>query len=306
MKFYLAFLRKLQMKARTITLIYDEMKRQQFEIRKYSLEQNMLNSTISGISDEQYCDHEIVVSLTTYGKRLHEVHLAVESIMEQTMKANRIVLWLSEELEGVPLPRALRMQQERGLEIRYCKDLRSYNKLVPSLREFPNDVIVTIDDDLVYETNLLENLVNSYQSDVSSIHCCRHHRMLLNEKKELLPYNSWQKEEPTVGCANMMNFPTGCGGILYPPHSLDEEVLNESIFLDICPYADDVWFKAMAMKNGTLSKKVYTHNPSGNDFLENDNVQDIGLKKKNVENECLNDKQIAAVFTRYDLYKLLQ
>ena len=59
--------------------------------KKCILEQNILYNKEVGISKTKYCDHGIIVSLTTYGKRLYEVHLAIESIMEQTMKANRII-----------------------------------------------------------------------------------------------------------------------------------------------------------------------------------------------------------------------
>lgn len=32
----------------------------------------------------------------------------------------------------------------------------------------------------------------------------------------------------------------GVGGILYLPHSLDKEVFNDDVFMDICLNADDV------------------------------------------------------------------
>lgn len=281
------------------------VKQLQFDRQRRLLERNLSRSASMGVSEKRYCDHEIIVSLTTYGKRIHSVHLAVESIMNQTLKANRIVLWLGCDFKDKPLPQTLRMQQKRGLEIRFHKDIKSYKKLIPSLREFPEDAIITIDDDIIYKTDLLESLITAYLQDDSYIYCTRHHRMLLDNNKRLLPYLSWELEERTVGEGNILNFPSGAGGILYPPHALDEEVFDESVFRSICPYADDVWFKAMALKKGTLSKKVRTHDPSGNDFLENPEVQDIGLKRINTEGECLNDKQIAAVFRRYDLYKYL-
>ena len=37
---------------------------------------------------------EIVVSLTTYGNRIHEVYLTIESLLHQTVKPDRIILWL--------------------------------------------------------------------------------------------------------------------------------------------------------------------------------------------------------------------
>lgn len=276
-----------------------------FNQKKYILEQNILFSQEPGITNERYCNHDIIVSLTTYSKRIYDVHLTIESIMEQTMKANRIVLWLDYSFEKQPLPQALQLLQKRGLEIAYCKDIRSYTKLVPALRKFTDDIIITIDDDLVYEFDLLEKLIAAYLQDPSYIYCNRHHLMRPNSKGGLLPYMQWEWNS-TNQDASIWNFPTGVGGILYPPHSLDEEVLNEGVFLDICKYADDVWFKAMAMKKGTLSRKVYTHNPKGEEYFLNESVQDIGLSLINTQGAMLNDRQIKSVFTKYNLYQLLK
>ena len=275
-----------------------------FNQKKYLLEQNILHNQESGITDEKYCAHDIIVSLTTYSKRIYDVHLTIESIMEQTMKANRIILWLDYSFEKQALPKALQLLQKRGLEIKYCKDIRSYKKLIPALKKYPDDAIITIDDDVLYEFDLLEKLIMAYQEDPSYIYCNRHHLMLPDGKGKLLPYMQW-KWNYTDQNASIWNFPTGVGGVLYPPHSLDEEVLNESVFLDICKYADDVWFKAMAMKKGTLSKKVYTHDFESKDFLVIENVQDIALARINTQANCLNDKQITDVFNKYNLWENL-
>ena len=276
-----------------------------FNQKKSLLEQNILYNNNKGITLEKYCNHNIIVSLTTYGKRIYDVHLAIESIMEQTMKANKIILWLEYDFEKTHLPLFLQKLKEKGLEIYYCKNLYSYKKLIPTLKLFPNDAIITIDDDLIYEPDLLERLISNYINNPSYIYCSRQHKMRLNKNGKLLPYLKWEWQS-TNSEIDIMNFPTGGAGTLYPPNSLDKEVFNESVFMDICKYADDVWFKAMAIKKGTLSKKIYTHNPTGEDYIEIENVQDIGLKNINVTGEALNDKQIHDVFTKYNLYKLLK
>jgi hypothetical protein len=277
-----------------------------FNQRRFILEQNILKSNEQGTTSEKYCDSNIIVSLTTYDKRIYDVHLAIQSIMEQTMKANRIILWLDYSFKQKILPKALQLLQKKGLEIYYCKDIRSYKKLIPSLQKFPDDVIITIDDDVIYDFDILERLIISYINNPNFIYCTRQHVMKKNKSGELLPYENWLWASPNTN-ANIMNFPTGVGGVLYPPHSLDKEVFNESVFLDICKYADDIWFKAMALKNGTLSQKVYTHNPASCDYIEIDNVQDIGLRNINTSlGSKLNDKQIEAVFQKYSLYKLLK
>lgn len=275
-----------------------------FSQKKTNLEQNILHSKELGINPNRYCDHDIIVSLTTYGKRLHEVHLSIESIMEQTMKANRIILWLDNSLKNENLPQSLYLQQQRGLEIKYCEDLRSYKKLIPTLKLCPNDAIVTIDDDLIYEFDLLEHLIKPYLSNPSFIYCHRMHKMVLDHKENLLPYIEWELNSSNPEPSHM-NFPTTGGGTLFPPHSLDEEVLNEDVFMNICKYADDVWFKAMSLKKGTKPKKVYSHNSKGDEYVTIPNNQDMGLYNINIAGEALNDKQIKSVFVKYDLYKKL-
>ena len=74
---------------------------------------------------------------------------------------------------------------------------------------------------------------------------------------------------------------------------------------DICKYADDIWFYAMALKNGTLVQKCVTHKPNGMDFVFNDDVQDVGLGHVNVLGQHQNDIQLKKVLEKYDLYEVL-
>lgn len=265
-----------------------------------------LHSTDKGISSESYGDSEVIVSLTTFGRRLYRVYLTVESLMQQSMPANKIILWISEEYLNKPLPRTLQMQIKRGLEIRYCKDIGPYTKLIPSLRSFPHATIITVDDDLIYDYDLLENLIIPHIADPSSIFANRIHLMKKSNDGKLESYMDWQWSAPYTGKADTLNFLTGVGGVLYPPHSLDPEVSNESVFEDICKYADDVWFTAMAIKAGTPIIKAQTFNIKGEGYIDNNFVQETGLHHRNTNPlHCQNDVQIEAVFKKYNLYDKL-
>lgn len=285
--------------------IYNLVQQLRFDQRRYILEQNILRGKDIGISDDSYCNHQIVVSLTTYDVRLQNVHWTIESVMEQTLKPNRIILWLDEGLKNKTLPVSLELLKDKGLEVFFCKDIRSYKKIIPTLYLCPNDAIITIDDDVIYEYDMVEKLVRGYQDNPSYIYCNRCHRMVLDKNFKLLPYRKWQWNIEDL-TPNVLNFPTGVGGVLYPPNSLDAEVFNERVFGSICKYADDVWLKAMALKKGTLSKKVYTHNKTGEDYLLNYFVEGTGLCEINNGAGALNDSQIDAVFSKYNLLKLLK
>ena len=275
-----------------------------YERRCNDLIEHILHDDTLGITTEHYTNQDIVVSLTSYGRRIHEVALAIESLMQQTMKANRIVLWLSEDFRDRLLPQALVIQQKRGLEVKFCRDLRSYKKLIPQLHESPDDAIITVDDDLLFDCNVLEHLINAYRQQPDKIHSCRVHRMLFDNTGRLLPYVKWDRCCPIEG-TDRRYFITGGGGTLYPPHSLDDEVFNDAVFLDICPNADDVWFTAMAIKKGTPINKVFTRDEYGEDYISIPSPLEQGLAASNLGQER-NDAQICAVFSKYALFDKLR
>lgn len=257
-----------------------------------------------GITDQMNTKEEIVVSLTTYGKRLYDVYLTIESIMQGTMKPNNIVLWLEDNLKTEVIPLYLQRQVQRGLEIRFCKDIKSYKKLIPSLKAFPDSIIVTIDDDVIYEPDVLEKLVNAYNKDSHHVYANRVNKITIDATGEPQKYSSW-KVVKEMG-ESPLNFFTGVGGVLYPPHCFPNEVFNEDSFMNLAPYGDDIWFYAMALLNGYTVSKVFTHDENGNDFLVNGSVQDVSLYHINTEGVNMNDKQIKAVFERYNICKLLK
>lgn len=281
--------------------LYYSMMNVVFQQRVDCLREKTLNSAESGISDEKYCDHEVVVSLTTFGKRIYDVYLAIESIMQGTMKPNRIVLWLSDkEFKGKPLPITLQKQQKRGLEVRFCEDVRSYTKLIPALKQFPDACIITIDDDAMYEYDIIERLVNSHIENPGTVCACRIHKVKLDENQMPLSYLEWEHETMHGDTGSPLLFPTGVGGVIYPPHCFSEEVLNKEVFLSICQYADDVWFYAMELLDNVPVAQTYTGVPCY--YMNLPSSQLDPLSKENVdETSCRNDVQIKAVFEKYHL-----
>lgn len=206
-------------------------------------------------------DQALTVSLTTYGQRIHTVYLTIESILVQSLKADRIVLWLAEdEFTYEHLPETLKNQEKRGLTIKFCKDIRSYKKLIPGLNTYPNDLIVTIDDDIIYPIDHIDRLYKAYLKEPDIIHCHRAHRMQFNENGQLLPYNQWLGDHKS-DIASIDIFPTGCGGILYFPGCFHSDTDNETLFTSLCPHADDVWFKFMTLKKGYKAKVIQYSRP---------------------------------------------
>lgn len=216
-------------------------------------------------------------------------------------------MWLAKEqfpngYENIP-QKVLELQKN-GLTIKWCHDIKSYKKLIPSLKIFPNDIIVTADDDAFYPQDWLQQLVDAYKEKPQCIHCHRAHRVLFDDNTYLLPYRQWQFEHQTK-TPSFRNFFTGVGGVLYPPQSLDAEVENEELFTELAPFADDVWFWAMALKKGTKInilpnwQGVININP---ERASGQNDEFI-LSKYNIGGG--NDLQIAKVLNKYKLSSIL-
>ena len=278
-----------------------------FEMKADYLTEKTLNSTSTGISSEEICrGQEVIVSLTTYGNRLNDAYLPVESIMQGSIKPNRIILWLADDLRKQELPVTLKKQQARGLEVRFCKDLKSYKKIIPPLRESPDACIITIDDDVIYRYDLIERMISAYNDDPNFIYANRMRRITIGNDGKPVSYMQWPFCSNDAG-ASHLNFFIGVGGVLYPPGALAQEVFNESLFMDLCCTADDVWLNAMALLNGTKIKKVITRHPY-HDFIDNFNIQDNALKNINANTKtglCMNDKSLADVYSKYSLFEKL-
>ncbi|MBE0470381.1 MAG: hypothetical protein IBX55_12860 [Methyloprofundus sp.] len=198
---------------------------------------------------------KLIISLTSFPERIPDIFFNLYSLINQTKQPDMLILWLAEEQfpnKEKDLPKRVLNLKKYGLTIRWCKDIKSYKKLIFALKEFPDDIIVTADDDLFYNENWLEILHKSYLNEPQYIHCHRAHEITFNKNKELASYNEWPKCISTDN-ASFFNFCTTGGGVLYAPDALYKDTLNEELFMKLCPTADDIWFWAMAVLN---NKKI--------------------------------------------------
>ncbi len=257
-----------------------------------------------GVSGTLYGKSEIIISLTTHGKRIYDVPIVIESLFRQTVKANKIILWLAQdEFSERTIPVVLKKMCERGLEIKFYEDIKSYKKLIPTLLLYPTATIITVDDDVIYTRDIIERFVYTHLLDPDTILFGRGHRMTFFDDGVVRPYNEWihdiKKED-----ASILNFATGVGGILYPPDSLNSDVTNSELFMQLAPTADDIWFKAMALLNATPTKKIHIPVNFGKYCTIIERSQDISLNYNNLYRES-NDKQINSVFNYYRLWRLI-
>lgn len=198
---------------------------------------------------------KVIVSLTSFPAAIPYAKEAITSILAGNTLPDKVVLYLTfSQFEDSKIPSELLTLAKNNplFEIRnYNEEIRSYRKLIPALKDFPDAIIVTIDDDVLYHKNMLRDLIDLHKQIPEAIIANRAKKIKLNT-----PYRQWRKYRWYHSLVKKLNFSykniqTGVGGVLYPPNSLNQEMLNSKIFKEIAPTTDDIWFWAAAVANGT-------------------------------------------------------
>jgi len=230
------------------------------------------NTSNVGISQK------VIVSLTSYPGRINDVWISIESIFRQTYKPDKVILWLgADKFPDRELPQSLLNLQERGLDIRYCEDIRSHTKYFYTMQAYPSEIIITVDDDTYYPTNMIACLIDMHHRYPDSIVANRAH--LMNFKGDtLLPYHTWPRNYKKITEPSHLLVQTGVGGVLYPPNSLSERLFERQAIEMHCLQADDLWLKLNSYIHNT---KVVTTHCFNKDFISVRKTQDDRLFNHN-------------------------
>jgi len=219
----------------------------------------------------------LTVTLTSIPSRLNKVHLTIRSILNQTQRPQKIVLWLHESLKE-SLPRSLQILEGDIFEIRYTHLHCSHKKLVTSKKEFPDAILLTSDDDFIYPKNWIASIYREHLKYPKVIIANQVRTISYHENGILKPYKQWIYDSKTDSNSKYV-LPIGAKGVLYPPNVFVDTVFDEDLFLKLTPKADDLWFKAMSMLKGTPSR--LSENPIG-ELVPIMGTQAISLKRDNI------------------------
>jgi hypothetical protein len=243
---------------------------------------------------------DVVVSLTSYPARMPTLWLTVASLLRQDVQPRSVLLTLSaDEFPGRQVPdRLARMADAGVLRIRFEEGNRcSYKKLLPALAEEGDRTIVTADDDVLYPRWWLARLLDASAAEPGLVIAYRALAMVLADG-DLAPYGTWHRADP--GTDPRLTLPTGRDGVLYPAGALDPRVHDYATAARLCPTADDVWFKAMALARGTGARAL--HHPR--QFPSSRADQAAALYRVNAD-EAANDPQLRAVLDELGLWDRL-
>ena len=237
----------------------------------------------------------LIVTLTSYPPRFSHLAKTLKSLLDQRITADQTILWLAES-DVSALPKDVLALKSKGLQIRATHDIRSYKKLIPALSAFPDSFFVTADDDVFYPPDWLEQLVASSKENPNAVVGCRAHLAPITAEGRFSSYSTWQFATHLLAspAPDVRLFPTGVGGILYPPGAFDDRVHDEASFTELAPFGDDIWFFWMCRLKGTPQVRAQM------DFriIDWPDSQEVALYNNNLHGNG-NDKQLLAMYEHF-------
>lgn len=242
----------------------------------------------------------VIISLTSHGKRLRHVHLTIESIVRGNLSAP-VILWLDPEDFDAEWPPSLRRLVARGLDVRRSPGhFGPHTKYWGTFQEVAGTGtrVVTVDDDMIYPEWFLERLLFIAQLRSDCVVAYRAHRIELRDDR-LLPYKKWSAANTSD--ASLLHFATGVSGVFYPADFVAYVVAQGEAFMEVSPRADDVWLHVCALRSNHPVRQVFSH---PRNFAVNPPAQREALRVGNLSGG--NDVQISRAYTADDVARLVE
>ena len=224
--------------------------------------------------------NKIVVSLTTYNKRIHSINKVIESLNKQSVKPDVIVLYLySKEFESIDL----NINKQDNLVVKFVdENLKGHKKYFYAFQEYKDDIVITLDDDVYYHKDTIKKLLEFHKKYPKCVVANRT-RFITMRDCEIEDYYRWEKNFPE-NYPSMLLIGTGVLGILYPPHTFNEQIFDKENLIKYALDNDDMWLKIHQIRNGV--KTVLTDLDKSLNLIED--TQETALCQENYVNDGCN------------------
>ena len=200
----------------------------------------------NGICVKNEKKEQYIVSMASYKGRYSILPISLKSLLLQTVKPDKIIVWLDKENDN--LPQNLVDLEKYGVEYKFVNDgLKAHKKYLYAMREYPNANIITVDDDLVYSKDLIKSLQNMHMKYPECVCARRVHKITFQENGQINKYVNWRYQYRGETKPSLFLCATGGGGTLYPSGILPEETFNIEKIKALSLEADDIWLKMMEM-----------------------------------------------------------
>lgn len=183
-----------------------------------------------------------VVSMTTIPSRKKRIKDNIESILGQSCQEfYKYCINIDDNLseEDYAFYESLKELDER-IEVNICdRKWRSCNKLLPTLKKYPDDVIITVDDDFLYPKDSIKYLIEKHNEKPDCIITHEINPIIVKDGKFEMYVNSIDLK---LGQIEYGKYLSNC--CLFPPHIFDGTDLfdYEKMMQATNGTHDELWF----------------------------------------------------------------
>lgn len=190
----------------------------------------------------------VVVTLTTTPARARYLAPTLRSLLDQDLKAERIVLALPRvsARDGTPYPAPAELGLPEGIEVLPCKDIGPATKLLPALLAAPEAVLLVVDDDVVYPRDFIRTLLSAHQHMPGTVIGYRGVCLEDGVRFGDLPH-VFASAQAVPRAVDIL---FGTWGYLVPPGALDAAVHDFSAAPAGVRNVDDVWISGHLARRG--------------------------------------------------------
>mgnify|MGYP002626572380 CR=1 FL=1 len=192
----------------------------------------------------------VIVSFTSFPSRINEVWQVVSCMLLQTLQPREIILWLSKDQFPTKesIPDSLRRLEGDRFKIQMVDgDIRSHKKYFYAAKEYPDDYVFLIDDDIYYPSTIIEKTWEAHLAHPESVICNYGYHMRYREDGTVDRYREWQQCYDNSEADDLF-FGSG-GGTLLKLSSLSASLTDIELAIRLAPLADDIWLNAMVRLN---------------------------------------------------------
>lgn len=191
---------------------------------------------------------KVIVSMTTIPVRKKRLIECLPSIRRQSFPFDKLVINVDDNLseEDYKFYDSLVEQDGRIMINKSDGKWRSCNKLLPTIKLFPEDIIITVDDDIYYPVNCFKYLMEQYEKTPECI--IAHEVQPITVNKGFISYKNGM--DIKLHQVEWGKYMSNC--CLFPPHVFDNTDLFDYDKMMACTNGthDELWFWV----NSTLNK----------------------------------------------------
>lgn len=209
-----------------------------------------------------------IISLTSYGKRLETVDNTIQQYLKQNIKKICLTIYKDDIINVIKNQKLVSMINTGIVEMLIAKEnLKNHLKYWYAMKQYPNDIIITVDDDIIHHPDLIGRLTNIARANpmcVVAMSCVKFNP----KEKHFVKFHASDRSFDTNPRFDVVA--EGWGGIAYPKGfwnkvknyhdifiSSDAILKNDDIALYYVEYKEHIPVKYIGKTYAVVSDNQY-------------------------------------------------